>query len=229
SYTKNLPSQTSVAGPRRKTSPCCKRTICGPPGACTLTGDCARPLSIAAPAAALEPVPEECVSPTPRSKKRTSIADFASTCTSSAFTPCLKIGLRCIPADFACQSSQNSSRKTTKCGLPIETGIPFTSPHNVAIAISAPTHGAPIAASNSDVFPLRAINVHFFSPAPVRMVTDSFWDSAQRYAATQRVPLPEISASGPSALIRRASTSASPAAYSHSTPSAPTPLWRSQI
>ena len=69
SYTKKRPSQINCAGPRRNTS-CSKRTVCAPPGACTATGVWVRPVVIAATAAAHEPVPEDCVSPTPRSKKR---------------------------------------------------------------------------------------------------------------------------------------------------------------
>ena len=41
--------------------------VCVPPGACTLRGDCARLSKIAATAAAHDPVPDDCVSPTPRS------------------------------------------------------------------------------------------------------------------------------------------------------------------
>src|SRR5947208_2657621 len=67
--------------------------------------------------------------------------------------------------------------------------------------------------------------------APVRTETQSppFCDT--QYAATQRVPFPEISASDPSALNNRARTSASLfwSGKSHSTPSAPIPLWRSQM
>src|SRR5579883_3230923 len=87
----------------------------------------------------------------------------------------------------------------------------------------SPTSGTPIAVSNSKVTPFRATSRHVFNPAPVRITTDSVLLCAHRYAATQRVPFPEISAGDPSALIKRASTSASCAANSHSTPSPPTP------
>src|SRR5216684_3286363 len=78
-------------------------------------------------------------------------------------------------------------------------------------------------------------------PAPVRMVSLPWGCSEpsvcsehlvcpeQRCAATQRVPLPEISASDPSALNSRARMSASWAGNNHSTPSAPMPRWRSHI
>src|SRR5438105_7642187 len=68
---KNSPRQTNCASPRRNTFPS-QRTVCTPPGAITSTGDVQRPEAMAATAEAQEPVPEDWVSPTPRSKKRTS-------------------------------------------------------------------------------------------------------------------------------------------------------------
>src|ERR1035437_10160411 len=82
---------------------------------------------------------------------------------------------------------------------------------------------------NSKLFPSRAVRVQVFRPAPVRMTAELRSFSAQYHAATQRVPLPEISASEPSAFSRRTTRSASVAGNTHSTPSAPTPLCRSQI
>src|ERR1039457_2912441 len=82
---------------------------------------------------------------------------------------------------------------------------------------------------NSKLFPSRAVRKQVFSPAPVRMTTELRLFSAQYHAAAQRVPLPEISASEPSAFSRRTPRSASVAGNTHSTPSAPTPLCRSQI
>src|SRR5271165_288814 len=61
------------------------------------------------------------------------------------------------------------------------------------------------------------------------MTTELRLFSAQYHAATHRVPLPEISASEPSAFSSRMPTSASFAGSTHSTPSAPTPLCRSQM
>src|SRR5579864_5199919 len=111
----------------------------------------------------------------------------------------------------------------------METGVPCTSPKATRTEKSSPTCGSPISVSNSKQLPLREINSQPFSPAPVRITSLSGLPPATRYAATHRVPLPEISASLPSALIRRARISASGAGKSHSTPSAPTPLWRSQM
>ena len=94
---------------------------------------------------------------------------------------------------------------------------------------SPPTSGIPIAVRNSKVFPILAFSSQVFTPASVWMLTESCPCSEQYHAATQRVPLPEISASEPSAFIRRIPKSASLADTTHSTPSAPTPLWRSQM
>jgi len=68
------------AGPDRKTLPS-QRTVCAPPGVCTLTGDRARPEKMAATAEAHDPVPEERVSPTPRSKKNACSASALATFT----------------------------------------------------------------------------------------------------------------------------------------------------
>ena len=88
---------------------------------------------------------------------------------------------------------------------------------------SYPTWGSPMAASNSKLMLFRAINVQVFSPAPVRTTIFSFACSAAMWAATHRVPLPETSASEPSAFSRRARMWASLVGNNHSTPSAPTP------
>ena len=86
---RNSPRHTISAGPVRKTSRS-QRTVCEPPGDVTRSGDCDLPLAIAATAAAHDPVPEERVSPTPRSKILISISPLVRTRTSSTFVPNLK-------------------------------------------------------------------------------------------------------------------------------------------
>ena len=66
-FQKNSPVQISCAGPRRKTFPPFQRTNCVPPGAWTFSGELALPAAMEATAEAHDPVPEDCVSPTPRS------------------------------------------------------------------------------------------------------------------------------------------------------------------
>src|SRR5438874_1105481 len=66
-YRKNSPRQISSASPSNSRRLRSQRTVCTPPGARTSTGDSAMPASIAAIAEAQEPVPEDCVSPAPRS------------------------------------------------------------------------------------------------------------------------------------------------------------------
>src|SRR5580692_1530223 len=57
--TKNSPRHTNRAGPRRKMSSPTRRTVWEPPGACTFTGDVARPVAMEATAEAQEPVPDD--------------------------------------------------------------------------------------------------------------------------------------------------------------------------
>src|SRR5579872_399171 len=110
---KNSPRHNNFAGPRKKTLSPTWRTVCTPPGACTLTGEAARPMLIAAAADAQEPVPDELVSPTPRSKKRTRMSNLLSTTTNSTFTPSGNCGMPWISAACACQLRVNSFMKTT--------------------------------------------------------------------------------------------------------------------
>ena len=124
---KNSPRQSKVAGPVRNTS-LFHSTVCIPPGACTRTGDFALPVWIEATAAAQEPVPEDMVSPTPRSQKRTSISSSVQDFDELDIHSVLEIVMREICSATACQPNSNCGTKTTKCGLPMETGVPVTSP-----------------------------------------------------------------------------------------------------
>src|SRR5271166_761222 len=109
---KNSPRQSNVADPNRNT---CSfhSTVCAPPGACTRTGELTLPLWMDATAAAQEPVPDDIVSPTPRSQKRTSISFAPFTFTYSTFIPCLKSGWVDICCATACQPNSNSETNTT--------------------------------------------------------------------------------------------------------------------
>src|SRR6516164_3812044 len=83
---------------------------------------------------------------------------------------------------------------------------------------------------NSNLFPSRDLSSQIFTPASVSMRTVSLDACSEQYqAATQRVPLPEISASEPSAFTSFTRRSAVSDGIVHSTPSAPTPLRRSHI
>src|SRR5271157_2419009 len=225
---KNSPRQSNVAGPWRNTSPL-HSTVCVPPGACTRTGELTLPVWMEAVAAADEPVPDDIVSPTPRSQKRTSISWSLRSVTNSTLVPCGKSGWVATCPAQDCQSGANSGTNMTKCGLPIDTETPRTVLSARVTSISLPTSGLPIEVRNSKLCRLRLVRSQVLSPAPVLMTADVRLCSAQYHAATHRVPLPEISASEPSALSKRIATSASDAGSTHSTPSAPTPLWRSHI
>src|SRR5208337_4432124 len=225
---KNSPRQSNLAGPDRNTSSF-HSTVWMPPGACTRRGELALPLWMEATAAAQEPVPDDIVSPTPRSQKRTSISFSFMILTNSTFIPCLKSSWIEICCAIACQPGSNSETNTTKCGLPIETGVPEISPQVNLIESGSPTSGTPMELRNSKLLPSRTVKLQVFRPAPVRMITESRLFCAQYQAATQRVPLPDISASEPSAFRRQTPRSASLAGKTHSTPSAPTPLCRSQM
>src|SRR5579864_95653 len=85
---KYSPRHTRQAGPRRKTFPASRRTSCVPPGACTFTDDSARLVAMAATADAHDPVPEDIVSPAPRSKNRTFTSCLPAGETHSTLTPC---------------------------------------------------------------------------------------------------------------------------------------------
>src|SRR5208337_3774351 len=87
-----------------------KRTVCGPPGAITVTGEVARPLVIAATADAHDPVPEDCVSPAPRSNIRISISwaprsFLPLTRTYTTFVPCGNWGCVWSRAAWRCHPS----------------------------------------------------------------------------------------------------------------------------
>src|SRR3954454_16854239 len=82
---KNRPRHNKRAGPRKKILSPWRRTVCVPPGACTLTAESVRPGLIAATADAHEPVPEDRVSPAPRSKNRARRSNLLSTATNSMF------------------------------------------------------------------------------------------------------------------------------------------------
>src|SRR6266404_6044621 len=63
------------------------------------TGSCAS--AVAAIASGRDPVPEDCVSPTPRSNSRISISFAPRTTTYSTFVPCGNCG--CVPISAACR------------------------------------------------------------------------------------------------------------------------------
>src|SRR5580692_9768745 len=107
--------------------------------------------------------------------------------------------------------------------------MPHTLPAGSFRVISSATAAFPISTSKSYSDSFRPVSWQILSPAPVHMATLSFCCAAQTYAATHLVPLPESSASEPSALIKRISKSAEACGYIHSTPSAPIPSCRLHI
>src|SRR5947208_6804535 len=77
--------QISSAGPVRVARPSASSTWRSPPARCTVTGLSHQPLATAAALAATALVPEESVSPAPRSQTPTVMSFLPSTCTSCTF------------------------------------------------------------------------------------------------------------------------------------------------
>ena len=139
----------------------------------------------------------------------------------------IAVAYQLTPPVFA-NHLQTCRRKVTKSVAHRNLGTNCSHPHRLEGNLFADLRFAHVRFELEEVDPCRAMSLQTFTPAPVRIATSVLSSREQTSAATQRVPLPEISASEPSALMRRAITLASLSEDSHSTPSAPIPIWRSQ-
>jgi hypothetical protein len=127
-----------------------------------------------------------------------------------------------------------SSTAITKCGLPVETSTPAISVPSASVTVRGAKLGMPMPVVTSTSNPPLARTLftrHTRSPASVSMerLSPACAPSASAiHAATQRVPLPLISATEPSALCRRIAPEQGPVQRKNSMPSAPTPVLRAQ-
>ncbi len=188
----------------------------------------------AATAAPLAPVPEESVSPTPRSKIRARTR-LPSTRKKETLVRFGKSSWASIGGPISARSSDSSPSPTSiaHCGLPIET---CWKAHSRPPALSVPTPSGPPDGKSFEVVDARPISteqvrseviVGVIGPAtvPIENVSSSVQPCRRRYRIASRAPFPDSSASDPSGLkIRSEATKAgSSLRESSSTPSAPIP------
>ena len=209
------------------------------------------PLKIAATPVAQAPVPQASVSPVPRSQTRICSSVRLSTFTNSAFT---RRGKRESFSIFGpspkTKSSVGSSTKMTQCGFPIETHVTrksrpsisngtstagaFGSPEAARSTVgtfSGARTGSPMTTRTRTTCPASISRSRVRTPIPVS-IRSGFFSQMPRsctYFATQRTALPHISASLPSALNIRIRASARSDGQMSTSPSPPTPKWRSEI
>src|SRR5207245_57282 len=214
----------------------------------TLTSRSASPFTTQATAAPQEPVPEDAVSPTPRSQKRTAISRREITFTNSTFVRRGNSSFLSISRPSLCQSTAaKSPTNNVQWGLPMEVtetgrtplwvrrGNPTTgggNPPALKGILGGSNSGRPMPTRKThEPFP-ELIRSSVFTPAAVSIERRRlpFFRPA-RSTPAQRMPLPDISASLPSALKNRARASWLLERGGSKTmkPSAPTPVWRSSI
>jgi len=198
---------------------------CAPPGATTVTGDATRPLAIAATAAAHDPVPEDCVSPTPRSNSRISISFGLRTTTYSTLVPCgIAVATESAPPGLAshAETPPQELQSADSCRNPCAHCVHrFRIDRQLLPTTAAPCRSrtqmsrhAGSATGKSSVPPCANHNLAFLrSRANLRR------NAASAIARDFRLRTIGVN--------QRAIASASASGNIHSTPSAPTPLWRS--
>src|SRR3954467_12044418 len=118
------PSNTDCAGPVITTG-CASRghAICSmPPRVSTCTGESSIPSEMPATAAAQAPVPQESVSPAPRSNTRSLMCPRSMICIYPALVRCAKRGWCSIDGpSLNTGAASTSATSCTACGLPIDT------------------------------------------------------------------------------------------------------------
>ena len=213
--------QISSAGPVSVASPSRSSTCRSPPARCTVTGLSHQPLATQAALAATALVPDESVSPAPRSQTPTVMSCSPSTRTSWTFVRSGKRSWFSTSGPRRSSSARSGWRRMTACGLPTETGVSSTCSPPTSIVSGSPTSTAPISCSTSRspriVAPTRR--------GPTRMRTRSAPPRRASQRAAIRVPLPDSSATEPSG-FQITTSAVSPSAETTSRiPSEPTPKW----
>ena len=185
------------------------------------------PRATAAAADAHAPVPHASVMPLPRSNTRIRSRAGESACTNSAFTP---PGNASLP-DSAAPTAESGTRSasgtnTTACGLPTDTGTQLTGPCPGRSTVrSALTAAVPMSTLTRSAVRSCGYSHSRRGPAAVSIVSSVFFVSprSNTYLPTQRIPLPHISPSLPSALKIRIRKSAFLDGRIRMIPSAPAP------
>jgi len=199
---KNSPRHTKP----RRTSP--KKVYCFPAHGLRSAGSvdfhrrlCPSPSPSPPLPTAQEPVPEDCVSPTRRVQRSAPSHHAYYRLRLVSRLSCVKCELRWISAACACQSFHKLGNEHYIVGIahrqPESHALPYlTSSMRVPSRLPA----SPFRFETHIRSRCAEVRVQVFRPAPpVWIVIFSFPCSEHKYAATQRVPLPEISASEPSA------------------------------
>src|SRR6266849_1601091 len=236
----SVPWKLTATGPVISTWPSARHSISSVPPSSTISAlRPVRPRRAAATSAAQAPLPQAMVMPAPRSQTRKRRRCGDSTWTMPILARSGKIGSCSSRGPSAARSiASASSTKKVACGLPMLVQTGTTSGPSVSGTlsvsqsrasgisrqarrgrpISTPTRCLPAACASS-------------SPATVSTMMLSLPFSRMTSAAMQRVPLPQASASPPSALRMRMKTSA-PRVFAFSRTrswSQPTPLCRSAM
>ena len=198
-----------------------------PPSSFTSTGSPAgqSPRFTAAKTDAQAPVPHAIVTPQPRSHTRMRSFLGERTCTNSTLTPPGKRASRSMRGPrTAIGTASASSVTSTRCGLPTETAVPTPGPSG-SVTFSCVSTARPMSTATRLTAPFSIRSVSSFTPDRVFTVMCSFRTTplSYRYLPAQRIPLPHMLASLPSALKIRISQSASAHTKRKITPSAPTP------
>src|SRR2546423_11263597 len=112
-----------TAGPVSRQVVPSKLTVRRPPGTSTVMGW--RPDWVATTATVAQtPVPQDRVSPTPRSYTRIVTWDGATTLANSTLTPLGKTAGSASGGADRSRSATGLSTRQTRCGLPVETAVP---------------------------------------------------------------------------------------------------------
>src|SRR5680860_1596490 len=215
------PAPTSTAGPVTYKVSTSQSTCSSPPGSSTVTCRSAPARRCAATAIADEPVPEAMVSPDPRSQMRPTTRSGAGTLMNSTLVCAGNCGSRSmVGPQVSTGAAATSSTKRTAWGLPIDTVVAVSvigssvatppAPER-AITVSGLTStctspsstGAPMSTRTLLTAPpaSRSTTSTVLTPPRVSTLTTSPctrpWSTT--CLATQRTPLPHISARLPSA------------------------------
>src|SRR6185437_3038277 len=213
--------QISSAGPVSVASPSCSSTWRSPPARCTVTGLSHHPFATAAALAATALVPEESVSPAPRSQTPTVMSWSPSTRTSWTFVRSAKRSWCSTSGPSRISSARSGRRWMTACGLPTETGVSSTASPSTWIVSGALTSTRPMACSTSLSPRSRATTMR--GPTRIRTSSSPVRRASQR--AAMRVPLPESSATEPSGFQITTSALSPSVETTSRIPSEPTPKW----
>ena len=216
-----------------------------PPRSLTVTSSpgVQKPLRQAAVTAAQAPVPQAMVSPLPRSHTRMTRQFRSITWMNSVFTRSGNKGSFSIRGPSCSRSRfMGSPPKMTQWGLPMDTQVmvnslpamwtlrPTTlSPGRRTGMLPGLSSARPMSTATRTARPFFSVTAQVFMPLLVSICSRGLraMPSSYRYLATQRMALPHMAPSLPSALNMRIFASAMSEGQMRIMPSPPTPLCRS--